>query len=176
MPDTSPCAFCPNEVSVRQVKMFVLSVCDNHFDDPAAEVTRLREREAVLAEALDSAKSTMAFSSRDWGGWDKRDAWLYGIILGWDEEAEAELAERFKWAPDDVARLRRYGQAVRTLLAQHQQPAAPSAAPVEPYKECHICRHQISGHDEWSGCIAAGPVGGIRCPCTVGMKNPSRGV
>ncbi len=77
---------------------------------------------AELVAALNSARFVMALSSRDWGGSDKRDAWLYGIMVWWDEPAESELAERFGWTEDDVARLRTYSRAVRALLSRQQQP------------------------------------------------------
>ena len=57
----------------------------------------------------------MAFSSRDWGA-TRGDAWLYGIVVGWDNDpdddpedhndAMAELAVQYGWGADDVTRLR----------------------------------------------------------------------
>jgi hypothetical protein len=74
-----------------------------------------------LYAALDSAKSTIAFSSQDWAA--SRDfAWLYGILLGWDgdpaggdvdqDNAMALLAARHGWTDEDVALLRRLHAAV----------------------------------------------------------------
>lgn len=70
-----------------------------------------------LYAALDSAASVIALSSNDWST-DRDLAWLYGILVGWeDEDAESggtidQLAARMHWNPDDVARLRRLRAAV----------------------------------------------------------------
>lgn len=53
----------------------------------------------------------LAFNSRDWAG-NKADAWIYGIVLGWDDDhpetdAMAEVAAEVGWDEYDVARLRR---------------------------------------------------------------------
>lgn len=75
-----------------------------------------------LYSALDSAHATMALSSQDWGV--SRDfAWLWGILVGWDDDPTAgdvdqdggamqELAARFGWTDADVERLRRLRAAV----------------------------------------------------------------
>jgi hypothetical protein len=75
-----------------------------------------------LYSAVDSAKSTMVFSSQDWGG-APDFAWLYGIFVGWPDDptggdvdqdggAMQELAARFGWSDADVERLRRLRAAV----------------------------------------------------------------
>jgi hypothetical protein len=43
--------------------------------------------------SLEHLASTIAFDSKDWS-LTKRDAFIYGIVIGWDEEAMKELAER----------------------------------------------------------------------------------
>lgn len=74
-----------------------------------------------LVSALDSARTTMALSSQDWA--TSRDfAWLYGIVVGWDNDPEGGdveqidtltyLAARFGWTAEDVALLRRLHAAV----------------------------------------------------------------
>lgn len=74
-----------------------------------------------LYAALDSARTTMALSSQDWAV--ARDfAWLYGILVGWDNDPEggdveqvdtmSYIAGRFGWNADDVALLRRLHAAV----------------------------------------------------------------
>ena len=64
-------------------------------------------------EAVNSARFVMATHSRDWSV-NGRDAWLWGIINGWDDpdedpddEAMAEIATAHGWDAVDVARLRR---------------------------------------------------------------------
>lgn len=53
-----------------------------------------------------SLGNSIAFDSRDWG-MDKRSAWIYGIVLGWDEEAREEIAKEFKWTKETMDRLER---------------------------------------------------------------------
>lgn len=73
--------------------------------------TRIAEN-ASTEGALESLRDAIAFSSADWG--EYRDlAWIYGIVLGWDDEDDPdgetmrELAERFGWTAGGIARLRR---------------------------------------------------------------------
>lgn len=73
----------------------------------------------------EALRNTLAFDPRDWS-LNKRDAWLYGIILGWSEEPETgdpdnvggtlctameEVATMHGWTDEDVARLRRLHEA-----------------------------------------------------------------
>lgn len=64
----------------------------------------------------------MAFHSRDWGA-HPGDAWLWGLMCGWDcdeahdhdEECDrsmAEVAGRHGWSEAEVARLRRLRRAL----------------------------------------------------------------
>ena len=69
----------------------------------------------------ESLNRTLATSSRDWGE-DRADAWIYGVVCGWDDprmdpdgEAMAELAKRHDWSPEEVARLRRLHAAFDAL-------------------------------------------------------------
>jgi len=55
---------------------------------------------------LGSIERTIAFDVRDWSE-DRRSAWIYGIIFGWDESTE-ELKEKFNWTDEDVERMNRY--------------------------------------------------------------------
>lgn len=54
---------------------------------------------------LDSICSAMVFSSKDWGI-DKADAWIYGIAVGWDNEALVELKKKFNWSNGTIDRLK----------------------------------------------------------------------
>jgi hypothetical protein len=80
------------------------------------------EKLTDLYSALDSASTVMALSSQDWGAAGDF-AWLYGIFVGWDNDptggdvdqdggALDELATRFRWDAETVARLRRLRAAV----------------------------------------------------------------
>lgn len=53
---------------------------------------------------VDSLRACVLYSSRDWGLL-KRDAWLYGVVVGWDKEDLERLAKRFNWGENDLARL-----------------------------------------------------------------------
>lgn len=60
---------------------------------------------------LEALHDSVAFSSMDWG--EARDvAWIYGIVCGWDaddadeESAMPEVAAKFGWTGEQVARLR----------------------------------------------------------------------
>ncbi len=80
-----------------------------------------------LKEAVLSASRCMAFDSRDWSA-RSSDAWLYGLLCGWDcddvrdhdedcREAMSEIAARFGWSQEEVARLRRLRAAVLAVEA-----------------------------------------------------------
>ncbi len=53
-----------------------------------------------------SVHDTICFSSRDYS-LDHRDAWLYGVIVGWDEASIIELQAKHNWSADTVDRLKR---------------------------------------------------------------------
>lgn len=98
-------------------------------------------RRAVLAEvdarvlgvreALKMLDQLLAFSSRDWSQSDV-DARLYAVLCGWDCEdgecsnpgnpqhdhtvAMTEIAQRFGWTPEVVARLRELRASVREVV------------------------------------------------------------
>lgn len=44
-------------------------------------------------------KDAIVFDSRDWVE-NKRDAWIYGIVVGWDDDSLNELAQKFRWDKD----------------------------------------------------------------------------
>lgn len=77
-----------------------------------------------LACAIDALRSIVASDSRDFS-MRKRDAALYGILLGWDcgeghehddvcgsDDAMVEMAARHGWDDEQVARLRGYHAAI----------------------------------------------------------------
>ena len=66
-----------------------------------------------IEAALDSLHNTIVFDSRDWAG-DRRLAWIYGILIGWDMKCWKELAEQFGFDADSIARARKYH---KTLMA-----------------------------------------------------------
>lgn len=54
---------------------------------------------------LDSVKTCMATSPRDWS-LERNDAWMYGIVCGWSADALTELIQRHRWSSEDVTKLR----------------------------------------------------------------------
>lgn len=63
-----------------------------------------------IENPLESLRSAIVFSSRDWSSC-KRDAWIYGIVVGWDDEAFEELSIKHHWDKDTGERLKRLRQA-----------------------------------------------------------------
>jgi hypothetical protein len=55
---------------------------------------------------LESLRYAVAFSSMDWST-EKRNAWIYGIICGWDNDCFAEFNKKFGWSRETFDRLTR---------------------------------------------------------------------
>lgn len=59
----------------------------------------------------EALRDLLAFSSRDWAA-VKGDAWLWGIVFGWDDaegtecDAMDDVAAKHGWDAHDIARLR----------------------------------------------------------------------
>jgi len=62
----------------------------------------------TLSDALYSAGVCIATHPGDWS-LDRREAWIYGIILGWGDRL------RFGWSNRAQSRLRDYRHAVESL-------------------------------------------------------------
>ncbi|NYD39920.1 hypothetical protein [Nocardioides panaciterrulae] len=113
----------------------------------------------------ESLRRLLAFNSRDWAQ-DRADAWLWGVVLGWDadenevgeESAMDEVAARHGWDASEVARLRRL----------HAQFAAPDSTPTE---------REAGDVGEVAAVLAAhvtrvGPISGAwHCPCGATSSN-----
>lgn len=78
--------------------------------------------EPTFAEALDAMTRAMATNVRDWGA-DRMDAFLWGVLLGWDCDDQHEhdehcsgamqgIAARHGWDAKQVQRVRAFHQAV----------------------------------------------------------------
>lgn len=61
----------------------------------------------INTNCLESIKMAIAFDVRDWGE-DRRSAWIYGIVFGWDDAIDEEVKTKFRWTDEDVERLNRY--------------------------------------------------------------------
>ena len=55
--------------------------------------------------SLESINACIVTDSKDWA-LNRRDAWLYGIVAGWDDALD-KVAKRFNWNKNDKHRLRR---------------------------------------------------------------------
>lgn len=66
-------------------------------------------------DPLKALKTTLAGTPRDAS--ESRDiAWMYGIVLGWSEEALEELRTRFGWPVEQTDRLKRLHTAYEKLM------------------------------------------------------------
>jgi len=65
---------------------------------------------------IESITSTLAFATKDWSI-DKNDAWIYGVVAGWDDDSLSELQGRFGWTGADIARLKQLHRACNDLRA-----------------------------------------------------------
>ncbi|QXU53642.1 hypothetical protein [Rhodococcus sp. LW-XY12] len=80
-------------------------------------------------DPLRTIENVLAFSSADWAR-NNDTAWLYGIVLGWDDEpgvpvedqsgAMTELAGRFQWSEERVEQLRALHTEYQRIAAEYQ--------------------------------------------------------
>lgn len=74
------------------------------------------EKKEVVSP-LESLANCIAFDSKDWSI-SGRDAWVYGIVLGWDQESLMELQHKFQWSDDTCERLIELHQKFEDLRGQ----------------------------------------------------------
>jgi len=60
-----------------------------------------RDEMAFPTNALQSLLESYVRTSKNMGE-AKFDAWIYGIIAGWDDAAYVELARRHSWSEEEV--------------------------------------------------------------------------
>ncbi len=63
------------------------------------------KREEGLRGILRSARSCITTDARDWSK-NTPDAWIYGLVVGWDDDSLEEMRVRFGWNLATVLRLR----------------------------------------------------------------------
>jgi hypothetical protein len=81
---------------------------------------------------LDVLKRIVVHDARDWSA-SKRDAWLYGIVVGWKDEALRELQQKYRWDDTSVKRLREQrGAFVRLGIAARADHEVKVSEPPEP--------------------------------------------
>ena len=59
-----------------------------------------------IKNALESIQTTIAFDVSDWSE-DRRKAWIYAIVFGWDWDSEETCEyfyKKFKWDQEDRGR------------------------------------------------------------------------
>ena len=72
-----------------------------------------------------SIKACIAFSSRDWS-LNHRDAWIYGVIMGWSPEALAEQKQIHNWSDSTVTRLKTlHEQYLKETMTDHPISSPP---------------------------------------------------
>lgn len=75
------------------------------------------------ARAVTAVRNHMRTSSRDWAA-DRGDAYLWAVLIGWDDEALQEIAVKHRWNEHRV----KYVREMRALLAPiTDQPKEPTA-------------------------------------------------
>ncbi len=57
--------------------------------------------EKLIWQTRDEMPTPFAFTSRDCSE-DKMIAFMYGIVMGWDDDAYAELKAKHNWSDEDV--------------------------------------------------------------------------
>lgn len=75
----------------------------------------------TLKDVASSLEGVLAQSPRDWS-LSKYDAWIYGIVNGWDssdpgEDAMSEVAARHRWDEATVQRLQELHAAFRKAVS-----------------------------------------------------------
>ena len=63
---------------------------------------------------LQSVRDTICLDSKDYS-LNHRDAWLYGIVVGWDDSLDS-IARYHDWSTDTVSRLKRLHTAYQAQL------------------------------------------------------------
>jgi hypothetical protein len=75
----------------------------------------------VTENPFESIKTAIVTTPHDWSA-HHRLAWIYGIAVGWDEEALAEVAKQHRWSEAETERLlrlrERYLQAADDSVAR----------------------------------------------------------
>jgi hypothetical protein len=69
----------------------------------------------LLIAALESLHTTMVTCSRDWAA-TKSDAWLYGLVAGWDECSWDDIRDKHGWSTDVLERLAELHDAFATMV------------------------------------------------------------
>jgi len=116
---------------------------------PADARLESEKRIATVREnPFDSLLSTITGDVADWAQ-NRRMAWIYGIICGWDDEAMEELAQDFNWPEHEKQRLGRLHEKFKA--AAQQSEAVHFPAP--PTKESVLAKVVNSGEGGIYACL-----------------------
>ena len=69
---------------------------------------------------LESIHRSIAFDVRDWAE-DRRSAWMYGIVCGWDNKCYDELKKKFNWEDEEIERNKRLHEQFNDLWIYFQE-------------------------------------------------------
>jgi hypothetical protein len=72
----------------------------------AEEKEKRRFSKEGIEDCKESLTMALAHHPKDWAS-HHRDAWIWGIVIGWDEESLLEIQNKFGWYDETVARLKR---------------------------------------------------------------------
>ena len=75
-----------------------------------------------VSSAINAVRNMMRISSRDWAA-DRGDAYLWALLIGWDDEALTEVAAKHRWDEHRLAYVRR----MRGYLAPITDPQTEGA-------------------------------------------------
>lgn len=67
------------------------------------------------SSACESLHAAVVTSPRDWSV-SQSDAWIYGIVVGWDHDTMIEISSKFGWTVEVTQRLADIHQAMAELL------------------------------------------------------------
>lgn len=74
----------------------------------------------IFSDAMQSLRNTIVFDSKDYSA-SRRDAWVYGIVVGWDGPSMRSLKTKFSWDDADVSRLRKLRAAWRAQERKNER-------------------------------------------------------
>lgn len=63
---------------------------------------------------FESLRNCFTYSPKDWSA-SKREAWAYGIVVGWNDAIQG-IANLYGWTDDDIAKLKQLRE--RFVLAE----------------------------------------------------------
>lgn len=103
--------------------------------------------EPITLNAFESIECAIAFNVRDWSE-DRRSAWIYAIIFGWDyEDSWDEVAKKFGWDEEDRKRANMMHE--QWIKAKHDAiTLLKEQEAVEPITEhhlflCPVCKNTL---------------------------------